>query len=1014
MSMKKILYIGMMLLTSVMLSAQTHSYYCDFEDAAENANWNLNIPRETGYSFSNSWYIGDAVYSLGTHSMYISADGGSTPRYTNKESRIMIAWREMTLAPGRYDLAFDWMCGGDSARATMLAAWVPESYFDKMECQLNNNYSAAKWIADNMLTFGNDGLLTGGSVWTHAVDTVYSDGQPHRLVYLFVTSSAAQVIQPGACVDNIQLCRNNCGEPTDMRVKMSGLSAYLTWNSPAESFNLRMHRMGDNTASIVKGIKKKELSATLQEGVYDIQIQVVCQGDTSVWYNFPTAFVYDTKYFDYLELTDDRCSFSESTAADYHKNDELLKPGRIDYGFTSMWSRHTIHYHPDEYDMRTYGSYDSDGNPVAPLKTVPSGAIASVRIGSWEEWARVARVEYNFKVDAQEASVLMLQYAMVLQSSGHEEAARPRLTIDIVDAATGKALSPCTTVDLAAHTSGDGWYRVPVNGPKGKETDQDVCWRDWTTLGLNLADYDKKQVKVKITVYGCTAEIHYGYAYFTLTCTSGQIQGLQCGWTPTNEFIAPEGFNYRWYMQDNPNQTLSRERIYPVDYRDTRDYAVDVTYKSNDQCGFTLTANAIPRFPIPQATYKLEQRDCGNYITFTNISHIRTRNWITGKETDTPYPTEYVIWNFDGLEPEGLDTPEARWSPSFKLPDEEADYHFTLTAGVGLCDSTQHFYIHVPRAGKDTTRENVQRCEGDLYNYKGKFYQKDTVIVDLNRNLAGCDSVHLITLRFVDAIRDTAELTITEGESYQFGTQTLTEPGVYNETFASKAGCDSIVNLTLYVVQPLVIELSSIESPCPEAASFHIETHAQKGIPEYYKLNFGEAGYAIGFMPQADSLHNGKDNSIEVPMPSTVKPGYYPFEIAFSSEENGETKVEGELVIYYSASLIQQRWDDVLGILKEDYNGGYDFTSFQWYRNGNAIKDATDSYYFTPDKLQPGDEYVVELKQPGEERGLKTCAYVVPAPAQSVPVKSQKILQDGQLRIVIGDKLYNAQGQRIE
>ena len=1005
MNMKKILYIGMMLLTSVMLSAQSHSYYCDFEDAAENANWTLNKPKNEGYTWVNQWTIGNKIASLGEQSMYISPDGGEHVGYKKTESRVMIAWREMNMAAGRYDLAFDWMCGGDSARAALLVAWVPESQFGEMFCMLNDDYKAKKWVNDNMLKFNKSEILTGGSVWTHAVTEIVSDGQPHRLVYLFVYGSSAQLVQPGPCVDNIQVCRNNCGVPTNMGAKVSNMVATLQWTSSAEEFNFRIHRMGENVATLVKGIKKKEMTATLKEGVYDIQIQVICQGDTSVWYNFPTIFVYETECIDYLDLTNDNCFFSSETASNYKDNINLPK-GKIDYGFTSMWSRHTIHYRPEEYDMRTYGSVDSEDNPVEPLKTVPNGAIASVRIGSWEKMARVARVEYEFEVDADKASVLMMQYAMVLESSGHNEEARPRLTIDIVDAATGKALSPCTTVDLAAQTTGAGWNRVPDAAyPDGS---RDVCWRDWTTLGLYLAEFDKTKVKVIVTVMGCTAEIHYGYAYFTLTCTSGQIQGLQCGWTPTNEFIAPEGFNYRWYLQDMPSETLSRERIYPVDYRDTRDYAVDVTYKSNDKCGFTLTANAIPRFPIPQATYKLEQRDCGNYITFTNISHIRTRNWITGKETDTPYPTEYVTWTFDGLEPEGLDTQEARWSPSFRLPDEEADYHFTLTAGVGLCDSTQHFYIHVPRAGKDTTKEDVQRCEGDLYNYKGKFYQKDTVIVDLNRNLAGCDSVHMITLRFVDAIRDTAELTITEGESYQFGTQTLTE------TFASKAGCDSIVNLTLHVVQPLVIELSSIESPCPEAASFHIETHAQKGIPEYYKLNFGEAGYAIGFMPQADSLHNGKDNSIEVSMPSTVKPGYYPFEIAFSSEENGDTKVEGELVIYYSASLIQQRWDDVLGILREDYNGGYDFTSFQWYRNGSAIKDATDSYYFTPDKLQPGDEYVVELKQPGEERGLKTCAYVVPAPAQSVPVKSQKILQNGQLRIVIGDKLYNAQGVLIE
>ena len=188
----------------------------------------------------------------------------------------------------------------------------------------------------------------------------------------------------------------------------------------------------------------------------------------------------------------------------------MLQKGKIDFGFTSAYSRHTIHFHPEEYDSRTYGSIDSHGNLVMPLKTVPDGALASVRVGSWEKAARSARVEYDYVVDAKEASVLMLQYAMVLESSGHNEEARPRLTIDIVDAATGEPLSACTTVDLAAQTSGEGWNRVP--DPAYPDGSRDVCWRDWTTLGLNLAEFDGRHVKVKITALGCTASIHYGYA----------------------------------------------------------------------------------------------------------------------------------------------------------------------------------------------------------------------------------------------------------------------------------------------------------------------------------------------------------------------------------------------------------------------------------------------------------------------------------------------------------------------
>lgn len=1009
--MKRIFYTYLALLVAMTMAAQLpHSYVCDFEDAAENALWTLNKPKNENYTWVNQWYIGGAVASLGEQSMYISPTGGAQAGYLKTESRVMIAWRELQLETGRYDVAFDWMCGGDSARAALLVAWVPEAQYDNMACALNDDYKAKKWIAQNMLKFNGSELLTGGSVWTHAVDTLYSDGTPHRLVFLFVYSSTAQLVQPGPCVDNIQFSRNNCGEPTDMKVKSENMAASLSWTSAAESFNLRFHRMGDNYATIYNNIKTNTFSQSLPEGVYDIQIQVVCNGDTSVWYNFPTAFIYDTKCFDYLDLTEENCSFSLETASDYHENDPLLESGKIDFGFTSMWSRHTIHYHPEEYDARTRGSIDSDGKSVPMLKTVPDEALASVRIGSWEKMARVARVEYDFVVDAEEAAVLMLQYAMVLESSGHEESARPRLTIDIVDAATGLALSRCTTVDLAAQTSGEGWYRVPDGG----DGSRDVCWRDWTTLGLNLTEYDGKHVKVKITVSGCTAAIHYGYAYFTLTCTSGKLKGIQCGWTPTNEFIAPAGFNYRWYKESMPMETLGRSDTFKVDYRDTCNYAVDMTYKSDPTCGFTLYASAIPRFPIPEVSYTLSQHDCGNYITFTNTSHIRTHNYVTGVDVDTPYPPEYLLWDFGGLNPDGLDTSAKRWAPSFQLPDEEADYHIRVYAGVGLCDSIQDIYIHVPRAGVDSLEEHVTLCEGEMYRHNGKYYSKDTTIVDHEYNRAECDSIYTIYLNFVDAKRDTVEATIWEGSSYTVGDQTFTTSGEHTVTLPSTAGCDSIVTLRLEVVSKLEMEISAIGTPCPEDALFLIETHARKGKPDYYALTFDETGTAEGFAPQNDSLKGGADNTITVAIPASVEPGYYPFAIRFDSKKHGSHEVSGEVAVRYSASLIQQRWDDVLGILNADNNGGYDFQFFQWYRNGVAIEGATKPYLYVPDKLTPGDMYSVEMKLTEESRGLETCAYTV-APISAAPAAAPiKEIQNGTIYIHVNGHTYNAQGQKIK
>lgn len=1010
---KRTIYIMLVAWTAILTAAAQlpHSYQCDFEDDAENAQWELNKTINPAFTWDNKWAIGSSVASLGQQSMYISPDEGAHVGYTRTTSCIIVAWRELQLEAGRYDLAFDWMCGGDSTRAALVVAWVPESDYATMTCWPSSDYQSVNWMNNNMLKFYNSEILTGGSVWTHAVNTIQSDGQPHRLVYMFVYSETAQSVQPGSCVDNIQLMRNNCGEPTAMQSRMSGQNAILTWESTAEEFGMRIHRMGDNFATQVNKIPQTQYSTQLKEGVYDIQIRVVCEGDTSVWYNFPTVFVYETKCVDYLDLSDKNCLFSLETANDYHKSDSVLEPGRIDYGFTSMQSRHTIHYHPEEYDARTRGSVDRAGNPTTKmLKTVPDGSLASVRIGSWEKTARSARVEYDFVVDAKEASVLMLKYAMVLESSGHGEKDRPRLMINIVDAATDKELSPCTTVDLAAQTSGEGWYRVPDGG----DGTRDVCWRDWATLGLSLADFDGRHVKVKITALGCSATIHYGYAYFTLTCTSGQLQGLQCGWTPTNEFIAPDGFNYRWFLASQPNVTLGRDKIYNVDYRDTRDYIVELTYKSNADCGFTLNANAIPRFPIAEASYELKQHDCGNYITLVNTSHIRTRDWVTGDTVDTDVRPDYVKWDFGNLTPV-YDPAEAPRKITFRLPDEEAQYQFKLTAGVGQCDTTVTIDVQVPAVRQDSVVEHVQACAGSSYQYKGVYYVKDTLIKERGYNRIGCDSLHVTDLRFVEAIYDTITASITDGETYLFNGEQLSKPGEYDSgALISTAGCDSFVHLILDVFVPLQMEITSVESPCDGASSYLIETHARKGLPDKYMLTYAEEAEQAGFVPQSGALTDGEDNTITVTLPADAKPGYYPFAILFDSENNGTFECTGELAIYYSSSFIRQRWEDVLGILNAEYNGGYDFQSFRWYRNGVAIEGATDPYLYVQEKLKPGDIYTVELGLEGDERLLSTCGYTVPAQQQSpAATTSIKMIQGGEMYIYVNGQIYNAQGVRV-
>lgn len=66
-------------------------------------------------------------------------------------------------------------------------------------------------------------------------------------------------------------------------------------------------------------------------------------------------------------------------------------------------------------------------------------------------------------------------------------------------------------------------------------------------------------------------------------------------------------------------------------------------------------------------------------------------------------------------------------------------------------------------------------------------------------NAAGYDSIITLDLTIHPVYNETASASICQGDSYTFGTQTLTSSGNYTELFSSINGCDSTVNLTFTV-----------------------------------------------------------------------------------------------------------------------------------------------------------------------------------------------------------------------
>ena len=381
----------------------------------------------------------------------------------------------------------------------------------------------------------------------------------------------------------------------------------------------------------------------------------------------------------------------------------------VDNGSDDKYSRHTHHYSKVETDVRTGGR----------LFTVPKGEIASTRLGNWNNGGEAERAEFKFHVNAAQNPILVMKYAVVLESPGHDKGKKPtdknlqdpRFTLDVL--LKGKSIGKCASADYTSSWVSTGWNDTTVVTPDGKKN---VVWKDWTTVGVNLEDYDGEELVIRLTTYDCSMTAHFGYAYFTLGCAKKMLDGQNCDGTPSTDFSAPVGFNYRWYLKDDPDKTtLATTQTYQIDSLDSRIYNVDVVFPEDSTCFFTLEANSQPHYPVPAFTYSHSPKNCRNYMTITNTSHVETINLQTH---DTVWSAvDKVEWNFGSIHGSYIAPGQ---SAQIEFPAKGGVFPIAITAWINNCDITDTVYVEVPAIGEQVTDTTVYRCPGDPYYFEGK------------------------------------------------------------------------------------------------------------------------------------------------------------------------------------------------------------------------------------------------------------------------------------------------------
>ena len=900
---------------------QTLPFFDGFEDAEASTRWTF-----VQSTARHKWYIGSGAYLKDSTGLYVSADGGATPGYTNSAKGIA-AFTTLNLDAGTYTVSFDYRMVGevDSKGVgldSLFVYWITNPSANIIE----TNGDRPKSLETYRQPITNNDNLQGPELWHNTSFQVRVRGTnvPVRLAFYWVNNSA-NIVPPGVCIDNLQVMSEDdpCTQPQNFTVTHEG-GAKLSWDATsATHYQICYKNNSTGVQSVIDNVTDNPYyMSALEKGIYTFWVRGICGTDTSAWATFGNHVlaVSTDKCINFIDIHNPNvveCRYGR------YGETPIANVGCMDFGFESKESRHTVCYQQNVFD-----------NNVPELPTICPGDLASVRIGNQRGQSESESMEYTITVDAANP-ILVVKYAAVLMNVGHDgsDLKQPRFIIRVTDARGIPLDQQCLSVEYltGSPTLPPGWNRIPIgSGQVGDEIRQFyIEWKNWTTMGMNLAPYIGRTLKVYIETGNCTPAPDglscYGYTYFSMDCVSDKLDGLTCGANAASidTVWAPSGFRYEWVKKSNPNKVLFTDQFLAPAAGDTATYICRMHFRDpgREACSFELEAALAPRFAVANASYI----PCRTTINFIDSSSVITANG-TSKEIPD------VFWDFgDG---KGTSTEH---NPIYTY-ETAGEYEVVLRASIddGECDSIWSTIIQVTTETQITT-DTMEVCPGERVLFGDRYLREPGIYVDSLYNIYGCDSISILDLRYHDTHADSV---ICGGDVFVFeGKEYYLEPGTHDFTYTeikSVFGCDS----TLVLVVSDAIEIQPQLPFCaddPEARFALVG-----GIADSVRITIAAEPFNAVTVPVVDG-------EFALPFTADVMAGKYSANMLFYNQYCGSTENTVSVTINYPSSVITQRWNDVLALKNQDYNGGYNFAGafFQWYEGGDPLAGQIYSIYYT-------------------------------------------------------------------
>jgi hypothetical protein len=245
----------------------------------------------------------------------------------------------------------------------------------------------------------------------------------------------------------------------------------------------------------------------------------------------------------------------------------------------------------------------------------------------------------------------------------------------------------------------------------------------------------------------------------------------------------------------------------------------------------------------------------------------------------------------------------------------------------------------------------------------------------------------------------------------------------YNSNLKSNLyQCDSTACLILNVREYASLLIDSVGEICADAPFFVLPCNLFGENNLFYNLRFNEHALLQGFI-DIDSGRMTYNDRIEIQMPyrsdiqEYVMPhNNYAASILVNNGTCNSRNLEFPFQISYPNWILEQKWNDVIALLNDRYNGGYTFSKYEWFKNGEKLKGENRSYIYILPTLDFGAEYRALVTRTLDGEACFTCP-LIPQYRSNVKVYPQFISQNEPIFVETQEDgnvtIWNLLGQKI-